>query len=260
MGFRIMTRPLLLFGVLALLALPVISLTPAPPALEPVNWEADADPRFEPRVEQVIVDRAQHRTKQDEATDAALWTGWGLEAMEPLRSILDDAKWEDAFKSRALDLIYACPLEGGATKLAEELARRAERVAPDDDKATTTFRIHLYAAVARNPDLLKPLLTHENADVGYHAAQVLTNRLQKIIPEITTLIDAYAASEDPATRHNAINLLLSAPTKENNARALEIAATISEDAVNGVRQRMESSAPRERAMEPMRLILEKEGK
>lgn len=252
-----MTRPLLL---LALLALPAVALSPAPPALEPVNWEADADPRFEPRVEQVVVDRAKNRAKQDDATDAALWTGWGLEAMEPLRSILDDAKWEDAFKSRALDLIYACPLEGGATKLGEELARRAKGVAPDDDKTTTTFRIHLYAAVARNPDLLKPLLTHENAEVRHFTAEVLTSRLQEIIPEVRSLIDTYAASEDLAIKHKAINLLLSAPTKENNARALEIAATISEDAVKGVRQRMESSAPRERAMEPMRLILEKEGK
>lgn len=254
-----MFRPLVLIGTFAVLAFPAIALTPAPPALEPVNWEADADPRFEPRVEQVIVDRAQHRAKQDDATDAALWEGWGLEAMAPLGRILDDAKWEDAFKSRALDLMYACPLEGAATKLAEELARKAKSVAPDDDKATTTFRIHLYAAVARNPDLLKTLLTHENADVRYFAAEVLVSRLQEIIPEIRPLLDAFAASEAPANRHKAINLLLSAPKKDNKARALEIAATISEDAVKGVRQRLESNAPRERAMEPMRLILEKEG-
>lgn len=246
--------------LIALFVFPVVALSPAPPALEPVNWEADADPRFEPRVEQVIVDRAQHRAKQDDATDATLWAGWGLEAMVPLRAVLEDPKWEDPFKSRALDLMYACSLEGADGTLAEELGRRAANVTKDNNKSIQVYGTHLYAAVNRHPDLLETLLTHENAEVRYLAAQVLASRLQKITPEIAPLIDAYSASEDPAVRQNAINLLLSAPTKDNNARALEIAATISEDAVKGVRQRLESNAPRERAMEPMRLILEKEGK
>jgi hypothetical protein len=255
-----MNQPLVLIGVFTLLALPTLALSPPIPALEPVNWEADADARFKPQVEQVIVDRAQHRARQDDSTDAALWEGWGLEAMEPLRRILDDTRWEDAFKSQALDLMYACPLEGAAAKLAEELARKAERVAQEDDKPPLTFRIHLYAAAKRYPELLKPFLTHENIDVRNLAAEVLLGKLREITPEIATVIDAFATSDDPTTRNRAISLLLYAPSKANNARALEIAATISEDAVKGVRQRMENNAPRERAMEPMRLILEKEGK
>jgi len=242
----------------ALFVLRAQSLTPAPPPLEPVNWEADADPRFEPRVEQVVVDRNLNRAKQDDATDTALWDGWGLAAMEPLRKILDDPRWEDAFKRTALHLLYACPLDGADAALAEELKRRADAASDGNRESMSTCQSHIAQAASRSLELLQPLLNHDNPDVRYHAASAIIMHRRQIPEEVQRVIDAFADSADPALRGRALGLLGALPDRENNERELEIAASISKEAVTSTRRSQENQAAQERAAEPMKLILERE--
>ncbi len=242
----------------ALFVLETRSLSPAPPPLEPVNWEADADPRFEPRVEQVIVDRNQHRAKQDDATDASLWNGWGLTAMEPLRRILEEPRWEDAFKRTALHLLYACPLDGADAALAEELKRRADAATDGNRESMSTCQTHIYQSASRSLELLQPLLNHDNPDVRYHAANAIIAHRRQIPEEVRRVIDAFADASDPALRGRALGLLGALPDRENNQRELEIAASISEEAVASTRRSQEGQAAQERAAEPMKLILERE--
>jgi hypothetical protein len=178
--------------------------------------------------------------------------------MEPLRKILDEPRWEDAFKRTALQLLYACPLDGANAALVEELKRRADAASDGNRESMSTCQSHISQAASRSLELVQPLLNHDNPDVRYHAASTIIMHRRKIPEEVQRVIDAIAAAEDPALRGRALGLLRALPDRKNNERELEIAASISEEAVTSTKRSQENQAAQERAAEPMKLILDRE--
>lgn len=250
MTFRLFTSVML-----TAFTLTVPATSPPIRPLEPVNWEADADTRFEPRVEQVVIDMTLRRKPKDEKTSADYWAGWGLSAIEPLRKLLSEAEWQ-AFSYDAAKLLFDCPLEGAEESLLKELRRSAD--AATGKKAMTAFRMHMSYAANRSPDLLRPLLQHHLLEVRVCVAERLIYDAQSIPEEVELALETMAASDDILERNAAVRLLSGAPSKKNNARALAIAATVSEEALQRSIAEQQRNAPRERAQEPMKSILEKE--
>lgn len=248
--------------IVSVVAIQSMAMSPAPQLLEPVNWEADADPRFEPRVEQVVIALRQY-TKPAPADP---WESWDLNAMDRLRTLMDDARWKD-FSQTALQLFYQCPLEGSRAIQAAELQRRADATERDSENTFGLFLNHMSYAAGNGLDLIRPFLEHPNGKIRAAVASRLIGDAQEIPSEVAPVIDDLATSEIPEERQSAAALLCQVPSEENSKKAIALAATVSKEATKLIEERLQSMrADRERkdaavrAKEPMRLILEKEKK
>jgi hypothetical protein len=249
-------------ALVAVMALKVCASTPASPPLEPVNWEATADSRFEPRVEQVLI-ALTHYTKP---LPAEPWTAWDLAALDRLRTLMDDARWNN-FSQTAIRLFYQCPLEGALEIQAAELHQRADAAVQDPKKAFGIFQTHLSYAADRAPALIRPFLEHSNANIRVAVTSRLIRDAQTMPDEVLPVIDGLAISNLPEDRQSAAYLLCLVPSKENSKRALALAATVSDETVKSTEERLKNMRVQEehraaviRAREPMGLILNKEKK
>lgn len=246
-------------GMLILLCGTAHSLTPVQRPLPPVNWEADADPRFDPPIEQVVLDASGYGERLSDETLRARWQSWGVEALEPLQQLLASPRWQP-FSPAIIRMFYHCPDPNALPELRAKLMHQADRaVAEDfDGEQAREFRSHLAVATNANPLLAEELLDHPDSRIQYEAAMALTSRSPRIPDKVKPLLEALAASSSADDRRNAVNLLGRAPSKENDARARAIAATVSEELraqTEAAQARME---PYRRADEPMRLVLDKE--
>lgn len=249
-------------ALVAVMALKVCASTPASPPLEPVNWEATADPRFEPCVEQALI-ALTHYTKP---LPAEPWASWDLAALDRLRTLMDDARWKN-FSQTAIRLFYQCPLEGALAIQAAELQHRADAADHDPENALGSVLSHLSYAANRSPDLIRPFLGHPNAKIRVAVADRLIRDAQTIPDEVLPVIDGLANSNLPEERQSAAYLLCLVPSKENSKRALALAATVSDETVKSTEERLKNMRVQEehraaviRAREPMGLILNKEKK
>lgn len=253
---------LLFLLIVSVAAIQSMAMSPAPQILEPVNWEADADTRFTPRVEGVVIALRQY-TKPAPADP---WTSWDLNAMDRLRTLMDDVRWKD-FSQTALQLFYQCPLEGARAIQATELQRRADAATLDSVNSFGPFLNHMSYAANNSRDLIRPFLEHPNGKIRVAVASRLIGDAQEIPNEVAPVIDLLADSEIPDERQSAAALLSQVPTEENSKKAIALAATVSKEAIKQIEERLQYvRADRERkeaairAKEPMPLILEKEKK
>lgn len=255
-------RRLMYLLIASVVVIQSIAMSPAPQILEPVNWEADADTRFNPRVEQVVIALRQY-TKP---TPADPWKSWDLNAMDRLQTLMDDARWKD-FSQTALQLFYQCPLAGSRAIQAAELQRRADAATLDSNNAYGLFLNHMSYAANNSPDLIRPFLEHPNGKIRAAVAGRLISCAREIPDEVAPVIDRLATSENPEERQSAAALLCQIPSKVNSDRALALAATVSNEAVKQIedtlrymRAEQERKDGMVRAKEPMALILNKEKK
>lgn len=250
-----MIKPMAAIGLMVFL----LGMSPPIQPLPPVNWEADADPRFSPPIEQVILDNSGYGTRRNDQALVEQWHAWGVEAIEPLQKLLQAPLWQP-FSDGMIHLLYLCPFEEAVPALQAELDKQVEVVAAAgfESEAMRTFRNHLLQAALTNPDLVRPLLRHSDPRVWTEALGVLVRNTGAISPDLQPRFEELANSENPDDRTQAVYLLQSVPTPENNKRTMDLAATVSEELVKNTRAAQGRMAPFERAQEPMRLILEKE--
>jgi hypothetical protein len=249
----------LLFLVSAVVANAVQGLSPASQPLPPVNWEAQADPRFQPPVEQAVIDLTKHNRSVSVDVIREYWQDWGLDALAVLEAMSIDARWKD-YAPAISKVLFLCPLPAGQSALSTILQRSAEHAATVGFqwKSCSSFYSHLEHAKAYNPAVLRGLLQHPIAGVRFHGARAWLNHYQKLSPPVSGIIDTFAAAEDPAIRTYAAALLGLVYSEENNRRALAIAETVSDDLVKRTIAYQARKAPYARAQEPMALILQKE--
>jgi len=239
------------------------ALPPIPP-LPPVNWESRANLRFEPPVEQVVVELGKIKGAPGDDAIRGYWKGWGMDAMARLKAMLDDPHWKqyDRWIQHVIDL---CPLaeahkadEAQMNQLLHAMAGSKE----DKDTAREFNRlISQYAAY--NPDAACAFLLSHKDDPSLDIREVIVDPLARFdkpqAREATQkIVDDLIAHDWPQSHPHVINALIGIGTRESCERAIQLAGTVSPDLAKQTRKRCEWILGRLRAQEPMSKILKQE--
>jgi len=226
----------------------------------PEGWEENTDPRFQPPIEEVAQTLSFHPGKQDLQDAQFAWHKWGPEAIPVLQGLYNSPQWA-GFRHGFTVLICICHHEEGATAR-ETLFTRTLRQESDYVRATPATHSFLGVFTEYNePEataLLRSLAAQENPSLRVLAASWLQRLDDKYRPIVNQIIDAYDDSDDLEIRKHVVELLMGRVTREDYARALKIAKTISIEYHATVEARIEMFQDQIRAKEPMRFVLERE--
>jgi hypothetical protein len=246
----------------ALLTTAAAALTLAPQPLPPVNWEVNADERFEPRVERVAIDMTLGQGEWTSEAIREAWQGWGPEAFGYIERLLEQERWND-FKRTLKILLYNCPFEEGRRQMIEDIKSLADVCAAESEGSgpCNEFRAALGLFVFYQQegvdDLLHELAVHPGVRVRSSAAYYFLAEDHRDTAAAMAIIDDLAEGDETA-RREAAELLMRASLPDACERAEALAATVSEDLANRIRERCDHQQSFVRAQEPMAKVLERE--
>lgn len=255
-------------GMCLALAAGALSI-PAPPK-PPADWEAAADQRFAPLIEQTLIDISRPGFTLERETAEALWAGWGPDAAERLRALLDEDVWQ-GFHSYTERLYFHCPFESERQRIETYVL---DALGPDDaeraDYAYTRARtlVRTYGEI-RGEDAV-PFLIRLSDDERPHVSVagvrglLATNSRAGFQAAVSHMYDASQA-ENPALRRGAVVVMRHIGSMDMLQSAIAIAREIDPGLAREVeaqlaaeRKRLDELAKtlagRARAQEPMALL------
>ncbi|MBX3180520.1 MAG: hypothetical protein KF886_24495 [Candidatus Hydrogenedentes bacterium] len=226
----------------------------------PEGWKDRADPRFQPRIEEVARSLSFFPTKGDLQDAQSAWGRWGPEAIPivlRLRSAPDWSSFQHAFTV----LLCICPLAEAST-VRESLFY--DTLQGETGRLRSTRSTHNYLAVftkynaPKATELLLNLANQENPLLRLLSASWLQRLGDRHRPKVDQILNTYYDSDDIELRKRVVELLMARVTRQDCARALSIAKTISAEYHATIGAQIAKLDEQLRAAEPMQDILEQE--
>lgn len=133
--------------------------TPEPPE----GWEKEVTPGLNPSVESTLLDGSANRDEEA----AVYWDGWGIDALNPVIRLYEDARWKD-YHVHLRRLLFLCPYDESVDYLKDRISSLAKTAESDKEDEKELFELSGWLrkyrpAVAE--DVLQELLELDSATV-----------------------------------------------------------------------------------------------